>query len=402
MVERAFVEDVEDIGDTVPAEVAGALIAAAEYNRVYLSRHKPDLQVLLMQHDIRWARCVIAVRPDPSLPDGYEMSWIKGEDTFAWPGERTPGLLPSLHRTTAYLLPHRTDVDRMLMGYGDDPEIKAWRKDSVRARGRAWPAAMRAEVTPSGLAKRAEWRAWRHKHFGPNSAPVIFGMACPVPLRKLAPQGMIEPVSVPEEWQPTDRKIFSDRESEFNPPRAAGKVPAEPWPTSAEREWDIEWHKFSWEIPDAAYEGMRSWAVLVEAGDPKAVALAQASQIQVVDRYPPGKPDEIQDPDYVFFDISNAIHNGIHDDPEDTEASLDGACRRYRRRMEIGKDIIQQIFGSDPGEVIWLVTQHCYDDRGADRSELSWQQERFETRLRLGIATQRDHAIAALGDSYWE
>lgn len=188
----------------------------------------------------------------------------------------------------------------------------------------------------------------------------------------------------------------------MNPRRKRGKHRVEPWPTSAEREWATDRHRFSWELSDEAYDALRSWVMRVEAGNDEAVALAQARAISVVQRNPAGKRDVLYTPDHVLFDISEAIHDEVWDDPYDTDMSREGEERRSELRMKIAEAIIATIFGSDPGHNILLMTQHCYEMQEDEDFDLSAQEERAERRLELGIGNARDRAIQAMGPDYWD
>lgn len=202
---------------------------------------------------------------------------------------------------------------------------------------------------------------------------------------------------------PVPPEGFVDEDRTASKPRSPGKHRVKPWPTAAEREWEIDRHEFQWELPDAAYDRFRDWAMRVEAGEAKAVALAAWRSISVMCRRPPGKRDFLMHPENVLFDISDAIHNDAFDDPDDEDMSREGYERRFELQMAIGQEIIEQIFGPDPGNLILLMTQHCYEGQGDPEYELGGQQERAEARLKLGIATKRDHEIFAQDpmDRYW-
>ena len=202
---------------------------------------------------------------------------------------------------------------------------------------------------------------------------------------------------------PVPPEGFVDETGRWNKPRSPGKHRVKPWPTSAEREWDIDSHMFFFELSDSAYDNFRDWAMKVEAGDTKAVAMAAWREIPVVNRREPGKRDFLRYPEDVLFHISDGIHNDIHDDPDDQDMSSEGDTRRFKLRMAIGQEIIEQIFGPDPGGLILLMTEHCYEGQGDATYEVESQEERAEKRVELGIATKRDHEIFAQDpkDRYW-
>jgi hypothetical protein len=198
-------------------------------------------------------------------------------------------------------------------------------------------------------------------------------------------------------WKPYERRL----DEVFNPPREPGKHPVKPWPTATEREWFTESHKFFWELPDAAYESFRAWVARVEAGELEALALAQDREINVVTRNPTGKRDELLDPESILFDIGDALHSGIFDDPKDRDNSAGAHQRRYELRRAVAQGIIKEIFGDDVGDMIQWITNDCYEAQGDTSYQMDSQRMRAEERLKLGIANARDHAIAALGEEYW-
>lgn len=198
-------------------------------------------------------------------------------------------------------------------------------------------------------------------------------------------------------WEPYERRT----DVVFNPPRAPGKHGVVPWPSVENREWATDRHRFVWELPDAAYAAFRSWVARVEAGEPQAVALAQDREISVVKRNPAGRRDELLDPEGVLFDISDALHSGIFDDPTDRDNSKEAAQRRYELRRAVAQGIIQEIFGDDVDDMIEWITNDCYEAQCGEDYQLDSQRDRAEKRLKLGTANARDRAIAALGDDYW-
>lgn len=183
----------------------------------------------------------------------------------------------------------------------------------------------------------------------------------------------------------------------MNPLRAPGKHKPKPWPTSSSREWSFEGHRFVWELPDAAYDSFRAWAVRVEAGEPEAMAQAQERAIHVVVRHPHGKRDEFYEPEHVLFDISNAIHSGFYESPEDQE-DLNAAClKRADLHMDKALKTMEVIFGDDDHGMIMWITSDCYKAQTETGYQMRDQRERLEVRLDLSIGNLRDHAIQVFG-----
>lgn len=199
-----------------------------------------------------------------------------------------------------------------------------------------------------------------------------------------------------------DRPYPYGRTGPWNEPRSPGEQRPKPWPSADAREMWNDRHEYVWELSDAAYENFRSWVGLVEAGDPEAVALAEEREILVVDRMPPGKRDLFRDPDDVFFHLADGLHNEIFDDPHDRDSSISGDTRRFEIRMSVARDIIRQVFGDDPGDLILLTTQFAYESQGDENYDVSYQRDRASMRIKLGIANARDLEIAEIGDDYWD
>lgn len=189
--------------------------------------------------------------------------------------------------------------------------------------------------------------------------------------------------------------------TEFNPPRMPGKHAVRPWPPSAEREWATDRHQFDWEMPDAAYDAMRAWVARVEAGEPDAMELAKAREVWVVQRNPAGKRDVLHSPEYVLSQISKGLHDEVFDDPEDRDYSNAGYQRRYEIRLMVAKGIIQEIFGNDVGDMIFWITEACWEADDEPCYDMNAQRLRAERRLDLGIANARDREIDAMGPGYW-
>ncbi|WP_264051048.1 hypothetical protein [Methylobacterium flocculans] len=183
----------------------------------------------------------------------------------------------------------------------------------------------------------------------------------------------------------------------MNPLREPGKHKPKPWPAAGERAGSINGHKFVWELPDAAYDSFRAWAIRLEAGEPEAVAQAQERAIHVVVRHPPGRRDEFRDSEHVLFDISDAIHSGFFDSSKDRDESDAVRWRRSDLHMEKALKTIEVIFGDDQHGMIMWITSDCYKAQRQTGTQTCFRRKRSEVRLELGIANMRDHALQVFG-----
>ncbi|KQP91349.1 hypothetical protein ASF60_18060 [Methylobacterium sp. Leaf113] len=198
----------------------------------------------------------------------------------------------------------------------------------------------------------------------------------------------------------TTTQTLSPSDRPWNPPRQKGKARVKPWPIAAEREWTTDRHEFVWELPDEAYESLRLWVARVEAGEPKALALAEACEICVVHRHRTGVRDRLQHPEEVLGLISDALYDNWSVGMTD-RMSIPETDRLIDLKTAAARELIVEIFGSDPGDVILLLTQHSHEAGGQEDYDLQGQRDRAERRLELGTANARDRAIAALGADYW-